>query len=261
MIICFTGTGNSRIVADRLQEKLGDEILRLPPGLMSDPSRAKINVPDGRIIWVFPVHGWNMPHVARKVLLESTFVTHGEVLNYMVCTCGDDIGYTDREWRRLVQKRGWKDLAAFSVQMPNTYIAIRGFDVDAPEVVQSKLEAMPGRVDAIADFIDGHPTDVHTDVVHGSWPGVKTSVMYHLFRKFFFDHRKFCVIDACTGCGRCARNCPIQNITIQNGRPLWHRDCIMCLRCYHLCQHHAIRYGSQGDGKGQYLAPGYILNS
>lgn len=259
MIFCFSGTGNSRIVADHLQNALGDEILRLPPGLMLHPEKVRQTVKDGRIIWVFPVHGWNLPHVTRRVISEAEITSKEPVKHYMVCTCGDDIGNTHLQWRKLIEARGWQACSAFSVQMPNIYVMLKGFDVDSPDVTQAKLNAMPERVANIADFILCHPDEVKDDVVRGSCPWLKTAVLYPLFRAFFFDHKKFGSTDACIGCGLCARNCPIQNITIENGRPAWREECIMCLRCYHVCPRHAIRWNGQGGKKGQYIAPGYTL--
>lgn len=37
-----------------------------------------------------------------------------------------------------------------SVIMPNTYVLMKGFDVDTPEVADAKLKAMPDRVAHIA---------------------------------------------------------------------------------------------------------------
>lgn len=260
MIICFSGTGNSRIVADRLQEILGDEIVRFAPGLMLKPERVHLSVYDERVIWVFPVHGWNIPQLTREVIKKATISAIDPVNHYMVCTCGDDIGRTHIEWRKLMAQRGWSARSAFSVQMPNTYVILKGFDVDSPEVTQAKLQAMPGRVAEIANFISEHPLDVTDDVVAGSWAWAKTAVLNPLFRTFLFSYKGFHTTDGCKGCGLCARNCPIRNITIEDGRPRWHNDCLMCLRCYHICPSHAVRYGKQSEGKGQYLAPGYILN-
>jgi len=34
--------------------------------------------------------------------------------------------------------------------------------------------------------------------------------------------------------------------------PKWGPACMMCLRCYHHCPAHAVKYGRHTDGKGQY---------
>ncbi|MEE1262089.1 EFR1 family ferrodoxin, partial [Ruminococcus sp.] len=67
----------------------------------------------------------------------------------------------------------------------------------------------------------------------------------------------FYVEDSCIGCGLCAKQCPVQAIEIQNGKPIWIKEhCTLCLRCLHLCPKFSIQYG---DGKtkqhGQYHHP------
>ena len=67
----------------------------------------------------------------------------------------------------------------------------------------------------------------------------------------------FYVEDTCIGCGLCAKQCPVQAIKIQNGKPVRIKEhCTLCLRCLHLCPKFSIQYG---DGKtkqhGQYHHP------
>ena len=58
--------------------------------------------------------------------------------------------------------------------------------------------------------------------------------------------------DKCTGCGRCAKLCPMNNITLQNERPLWGGSSNHCnaSNCY--CPTEAIEYGKKSPGKPRY---------
>ena len=66
--------------------------------------------------------------------------------HHMFTTCGDDIGDCAAMWRSDIAARGWRSGRAFSVQMPNTYVTMRGFDVDSTETAQCKVSAMPAHV-------------------------------------------------------------------------------------------------------------------
>lgn len=258
MIICFTGTGNSRRVADQLQDILGDEIVRLAPGQMVNPQRVTFNVTDDRVILVTPVHGWGLPRRAVSVLRQSKFNGEGRLNHYLVLTCGDDIGQADFQWRKLVRGRGFNDIGAFSVQMPNTYTFLPGFDVDPAPLAEEKLRAAGPVVDDIARSIAAG--EKITRVVRGSYPWIKTKILYPIFHRFLCSTKPFHATDACAGCGKCARNCSVGNISMVNGRPVWGPECNTCLRCYHCCPNHAVAYGKHTEGKGQYLCPGYTLN-
>lgn len=49
--------------------------------------------------------------------------------------------------------------------------------------------------------------------------------------------------DACTGCGLCARSCPMGNIRMENGRPVFGTECSLCVRCSFSCPENAISIG------------------
>ncbi len=252
MIFCFSGTGNSRHVACVIASRFGDTVVEINGNLID--GNPKFEIPDGdRVVWVFPVYSWGIPTVVVefmcKVSLGSSNASH-----YMVCTCGDDVGLTHKQWRRMLAVRGWKACGTFSVQMPNTYTLMKGFDVDAESVVHEKLDAMPKRMDTIIECIgSGFCGD---DVVAGSLAWLKSRIVYPYFVRFCMSPRPFHATDECIGCGKCARECPMANIEIDDKtRPQWGNRCALCLRCYHTCPKHAVQYGKSTVGKGQYLYP------
>ena len=73
-----------------------------------------------------------------------------------------------------------------------------------------------------------------------------------LFYTFYVKANAFAAGDACTGCGRCAVRCPMNNITLRGGRPVWGKACTHCMACICYCPTSAIEYGKKSLGKPRY---------
>lgn len=246
MIYCFSGNGNSAFVARFLADKLGDTVTVIDRDALRHAGALGGEMP--RVVWVFPVYSWGLP---LPVVAFMRRVGIKGARHYAVMTCGDDTGLAPRQWRREAASRGWNAAGAFSVTMPNTFTAMPGFDVDKPEVAEAKLAAAPGRVGEVAAMIDsGFDGD---DVVTGSLPRLKSAVVYPWFMKRFVNPRKFvCDISRCISCGRCVEACPMDNVTLSDGHPVWGSECALCLACCHVCPVHAVNYGKATVGKGRY---------
>lgn len=102
------------------------------------------------------------------------------------------------------------------------------------------------------DDLSATPRDM---VTRGRFARLKTSVIYPSFKHNGVKPQRFVVSDACTGCGICMRTCPMYNISMKDGKPLWGNNCAMCLACYHRCPAHAVMYGHTTRHKGQYRGP------
>lgn len=254
MIVYFSGTGNTRHCAMLLSRLLGDVPVELTRNMLENPEKCALPAPDKerRIIWMFPVYSWGIPVKVLRAMRHIHIADVHSLTNWMVCTCGDDIGRTAHLWRRAMRRRHLRTAAAFSVQMPNTYVFMKGFDVDSPELEHKKIADAEDRLHKIAALIAaGRPTP--DSIVPGRWAWVKTALIRPYFNAFCTGTGPFAATDACVGCGLCARRCPMQNITITaQHRPAWGNDCLLCTRCYHICPAHAVAYGRTTAGKGQF---------
>lgn len=240
MILYFSGTGNSLHVAETLKTLLHERTYNMEQTPRDLPSLQD----DEPLGIVFPVYAWGLPRFVSEFLRETKA---GSRYVWTVMTCGDDMGFADEVLEKVLHR---KVDAAFSVQMPNTYVCLPGFDVDTPEVAARKLRETDERLPLIAESIQLKAC--HSELTRGDAAWLKTYVLGVLFNKFLVTDRHFKTTPDCNACGLCAKHCPLKDIAMTSGRPVWEQQhCTGCLRCYHNCPRHAIRWGRFTDGKGQ----------
>ena len=99
MIFYFSGTGNTRWIAQQLAEATGEELLFIPDEMKKGMMRYELKAGE-RLGFCFPTHGWQPPRIVRKFIRKAQFVrgnednkTNTNYTNYVfaVTTCGDNM--------------------------------------------------------------------------------------------------------------------------------------------------------------------------
>jgi len=192
---------------------------------------------------VFPVHAWGIPKMMEEWLEPLMGGDRKWEYVYLVMTCGSEAGYCERTFPYAFN-------AAFSVVMPNTYVGLPFFGTDGEKLERKKLKAAVGRVEEIARGVKERSRVI--DVKRGIWPWLMTYKIRPFFsQKLAVAKHIHLVEERCNGCGRCAQQCPLGNITMQHGRPVHGEKCCLCLGCFHNCHKQAIWVGPYGKGKRQ----------
>lgn len=253
MIYYFSGEGNTKYAAKKIGSTIG-EIPHFIP--LEDPRKQKI---EGQSVgFMFPIYSWGVPQPVLKFieLLPDSFFQDIKKANlpvWMVCTCGDETGNAPEMFYESLEKRGINTMGAWSLIMPNTYVLLPGFNTDSSEIETRKLDQAPKSVEEIAIKIK--KGEWEKKIHYGSYPRLKTKLIYPLFKKWGINRKKWGWTQECIKCGKCASSCPMNNVTIKGGHPVWGNNCVSCLACYHNCPVHAVTYGKITDRKGQYICP------
>lgn len=249
MIFYFSGCGNSKHVAETLTMQLNDTLVFIPEATRN--GQFNYTLKDGEALgFVFPIYSWAPPKLVLDFIKDLQLDTKPDYV-YFVCTCGDNCGQTEKVFRKAVEGKGWKLSACLSLIMPETYIAMAGFRLDTEENAQRKITQADATLARLMPRLANK--ERFSEMTVGSFAWLKTNLVNPGFNRSALDDSKYRVNDKCITCGKCVQVCPLQNITLDDGHPVWHGHCTMCMACYHHCPTNAIQYGKTTEGKGQYF--------
>lgn len=226
MIWYFSGTGNSRWVAEELARRTGDSARDLTK-VSGMPSV------QGQVLGVvFPIHAWSVPQVVEEFLRK---LAGTPTYAFAVCTCGEEVGLALDD----LKKNQALD-SVWSVVLPSNYIP--GADLEPEDMMRSKFSQAQSKLETMANHINARESV--TDITRGALPALKTRLIGKGFRAAGRSTRPFSVSKACIGCALCAQDCPAQAIVMVKDRPHWTKpSCYLCTACLNRCPTQAINYG------------------
>lgn len=244
MILYFTGTGNSRYIAEKIAKEVKDELINVNEKIkQNDNSTIKI---DGRLIFVMPTYAWRIPAIVRDWILRTDFI--GVNQTWFVMNCGSEIGNAAKYNKELCEHKNFTYMGTAQVVMPENYIAM--FDApDKEEAKQIIFKAEPVIDNIISLIKEGKKFTIPRNNLYDRFmSGTVNKIFYSLFVKA----DAFVTTDKCIGCGKCEQVCPLNNIWIQNDKPVWGKECTHCMACICHCPVEAIEYGKKSVGKPRY---------
>ena len=256
MILYFSATGNSKYVAMRVAEAIGDETASIVDCLRDGVYTFELDG-NGVLGIVAPTYAGGLPEMVERYLdgleVENAKppAAQGKPYVFFAGTYGKNVGQTGHVTAGHLRARGITLDARFSVRMPDTWTPI--FDLsDAEEVARINAEAEP-QIDAMIEKVRTRAKgDFMQDKLATILAAPYHAAGYQMIRKT----SNFAVSENCIGCGLCERICPDHTIEMQEGHPVWVKDrCQACLACLHRCPKFAIRYGDKTAGHGQYVNP------
>lgn len=242
MVLYFSGTGNSRYVANKIAEVSDDKIISINQRIKKcDYSTVETDRP---LVFVGPVYAGRFPRIMDEYISKVSFKGTKQV--YFICTCAATPWQTVRYIKKMCEQKQFSLIGFNSVVMPQGYIA--GGGTQPKEVNDKVLKEAEPKIVKIAEMIRDKK------VLPEEQPGkaIMSQVLNPIMYSMMINAKGFAVTDKCTGCGKCADRCPLNNIRIENSKPSWGKNCTHCMACIAGCPSEAIEYGKKTQGKPRY---------
>jgi ferredoxin len=167
-----------------------------------------------------------------------------KTITFAVVLCGRARGYALRQLDGLLKRRGVGLSAGYYLETASNYLP---YNALKPEEIERLQEACGKALGEIIEKLGNRERRLAPEnllIHHAAYPVLMRR------SKGFYNH--FSTDENCSSCGACQKICPVDNIELQEGRPVWGSDCQFCLACIHYCPREAIQWKNVTQKKGRY---------
>ena len=168
-----------------------------------------------------------------------------------VMTCGGSIGNADKYIKILCNSKNMEYLGCFPIVMPQNYIALAS--TPTYEEALKIIHQAEDKIDKVIRLINCG--NVFPKLTTSLKDRVNSSVINDLYYPIFVRANNFSTTNACISCGECVNICPLNNICIEDEKPIWGKDCTHCMACICRCRKEAIEYGKRSASRVRYICP------
>jgi len=242
----FTGTGNSLWAARKLCERLGQaEVVSMVKALKNKD----ISPSTDTVGFVFPLYFCGIPDIARR-FVDRVDLSKTDYV-FAVVTRGLTSGVVFSLIDGLLARKQKKLASAFYLTMPDNYIP--NIEPPSPPKTKKILDNASQSIGKIARVVRDKTNTSPRDSLF--WKLVGKSTYMNWVRDVHTKDRFFNVNDDCNSCGICSKVCPVSNIIIADGKPLWQKQCEQCMACLQFCPRKAIQFSTKTLKRTRYHHP------
>ncbi len=248
-VFYFTGTGNSLAAARTLSARLAEAVVVPLAAILNSGKRYQVKT--DKAVFIFPVYCAGIPALVARALalIDLSKVSYVAAIANCASSAGAALDIFAAELQRCCKK----SLAAgWIIYMPGNYTPLYGSE--RPDSIVRYLREADNRLLEIACAVkQGAAVDYALPAPLALLTGFLWKINVSCFP---YMQKRFRAERTCTGCGLCAKVCPVGNIVMSaTSRPQWLKKCEQCMACLQYCPVEAIQCLWWTKGRARYRHP------
>ena len=211
-----------------------------PRGLTRDEACSELLKRHDDVVFAYPVYFSDLPQIVREFICENSANFRGKnvfIIATMEIFSGDGAGCA----ARILRRAGAKITGGAHVRMPAFILDVAIFSYSAQKNERVIKEAN-AKLERVAQaFAAGNPPQEGLGMLCRIAGLLGQRLWMKIWDKTpFAKHKPILDTARCSGCGECAKSCPMQNIKIEHGKAKFGERCTICYRCVNKYKQKAI---------------------
>ena len=233
--VYFSGTGNTKHCVEAYVKHYDADNRSVS---IEEPTVLEQIVAQELLVIGYPVYFSNAPKIMQDFINENSCCFNGKqvfIIATMGLWSGDGAGCA----ARLLKKHGATILGGLHLKMPDC-IGDEKILKKTTEVKKMLIRKADKKIAlAVHKMKAGTPT---REGIHFFYhmAGLFGQRLWFYNKTTTYKQKPDINKQKCIACGRCAKLCPMINITIESGKAISHNRCTMCYRCFSHCPAQAI---------------------
>ncbi|MBQ6399316.1 MAG: EFR1 family ferrodoxin [Clostridia bacterium] len=253
MVLYFSATGNTKLIAEKLAELLEDEAVNLLTRIKGKDFSSLHS--DRPFLICSPVYVSELPSFIADFLKRVSLTGCRDV--YGILTNGGFSGIAGAQMRRIIKQKSMKFKGYAEFKLPSNHITNKSHaEIDDAEITK-RIEASLNKAENVANGIKGGGCFKNRHIFLLEY--LVTVPVAPMLCYFNQGTEGFRVKESCISCGKCKKLCPMNVIAMEDGKPVWNiKRCAHCMSCIQNCPVEAIEYKDVTEGRARYTASKHV---